>query len=398
MRIESLTLRGMGRAEDGTEVPRVLPGEEVEVAPDGAVRVLTPSPSRVAPPCRHAKACGGCVLQHASDAFVAEWKRQVVSRALQARGLEAQMIGPLTSPQGSRRRAKFAGRRTRSGALVGFHRLRSDQIVAVPDCRVLAPEIVAALPALEELARLAASRRSEVPLTVTASLGGLDVHCDTPAPLTGPLRAELAMLADRADWARLSWADETVVTRRPPEQPFGRARVVPPPGGFLQATPQGEAALVAAVRAAVGEARRVLDLFAGAGTFALPLAECAEVHAVEGDAAALASLDAGWRKASGLKRVTTEVRDLSRRPLDPAEMAGAEAAVIDPPRAGAEAQVRVLAEAGPPRLAMVSCNPVTFARDVAVLVAAGYALGPVTVVDQFRWSPHVEVIAPLTRL
>jgi 23S rRNA (uracil1939-C5)-methyltransferase len=174
------------------------------------------------------------------------------------------------------------------------------------------------------------------------------------------------------------------------------AKVTPPPGAFLQATPQGEASLVTAVRDAVGSSRHVIDLFAGCGTFSLPLAESAEVHAVEGDAGMTAALDHGWRMAQGLKPVTFETRDLYRRPLLPDELAKTDAVVLDPPRAGAEAQVAEIVKAMPPVVAYVSCNPVTFARDAAVLIAAGYTLNWVQVVDQFRWSSHVELAAQFT--
>jgi 23S rRNA (uracil1939-C5)-methyltransferase len=184
-----------------------------------------------------------------------------------------------------------------------------------------------------------------------------------------------------------------IALRTAPVQRFGRALVTPPPGAFLQATEHGEAALLAAVTEAVGPARRIADLFAGIGTFALPLAERAEVHAVEGDPAMTAALEKGWRQAQGLKRLTVEARDLYRRPLDADELKGFDAVVIDPPRAGAEAQTVALAGSGVPVIAAVSCNPVTFARDARVLIAAGYVLDWVQVVDQFRWSAHVELAA-----
>jgi 23S rRNA (uracil1939-C5)-methyltransferase len=180
-------------------------------------------------------------------------------------------------------------------------------------------------------------------------------------------------------------------------QDFGRARVIPPPGAFLQATAEGEAALLAALYEAVDGAARIADLFAGCGTFSLPLAEQAEVHAVEGGAAMIAALDQGWRQAQGLRRVTTEARDLFRRPLTPDELTRYDAVVIDPPRAGAEAQTAELARSRVPVIAAVSCNPVTFARDAAVLAGAGYRLDWVQVVDQFRWSTHVELVARFSR-
>lgn len=399
VRVERLGLHGDGLAA-GLRIPFVLPGEVVRgpqteglVAP---VTVLEPSPDRVTPPCRHFGVCGGCALQHASDAFIADWRRGVVARALAARGIAAE-VGPVaTSPPRSRRRAVFAGRRTKKGALVGFYGRRSDALVDVADCHVVRPELLAARPALLALTVLGASRSQGVRLTTTLSAAGLDVDVAGGKPLDADLRARLAAAAEAHDLARLAWEGEPVALRRPPWQAFGRARVTPPPGAFLQATAEGAAALVAAVRAGVGDARRVADLFAGCGTFALPLAETAEVHAVEGDAAMLAALDAGWRGAAGLKRVTTEARDLFRRPLEGAELARFAAAVLDPPRAGAEAQVRALARARVPVVAYVSCAPATFARDARILAEAGYAMDPVTVVDQFRWSAHVELATRFT--
>jgi len=191
--------------------------------------------------------------------------------------------------------------------------------------------------------------------------------------------------------------DETVLTRSDPYQVFGKAKVTPPPGAFLQATVDGENALKDAVLETVSGAKRVTDLFSGCGTFSLPAAQHAEVHAVEGIADMIKALDRGWREAKGLKRVTSETRDLFRRPLEPDELNKFQAAIVDPPRAGAEAQVSTLAKSDIEKIAMVSCNPVTFARDTATLVNAGYTLDWVQAVDQFRWSSHVEVVASLTR-
>ncbi len=397
MKIVSLTHLGLGRAEDGTLIPRVLAGEQVERGPDGAVRILTPSSHRVAAPCRHYRTCGGCAMQHASEPFVAEWKAGIVRRALSAQGIEA-VIGPVvTSPPRSRRRAKLSGQRTKKGAMVGFHTHGSNQLVAVPDCQLLLPSLIAALPGLEALTVLAASRKSEIGLTVTDSMTGPDIRVETERELTPQLRVELAALAQKFRFSRLVWQDEQVVSLKPPTQQFGSAIVIPPPGAFLQATREGEAALLAAVRHHTAGAARIADLFSGCGTFALPLAAAAEVHAVEGDAAMLAALDRGWREAKGLRRVTNETRDLFRRPLEPDELARFDAVVIDPPRAGAEAQVDALARSTVRRIAMVSCNPVTFARDAARLAGAGYAISEVTVVDQFRWSAHVELVAGFAR-
>ncbi|SDE63475.1 class I SAM-dependent RNA methyltransferase [Limimaricola pyoseonensis] len=393
--IESVTHHGMGRTADGTLVPRVLPGEVVRLEADGP-KVVTPAPERVAPPCRHFKACGGCAMQHASDGFVADWKAGIVATALKAQGIEGEIASVETSPSDSRRRAKLAGRRTKKGAIVGFHARASDTVIEVPGCRLLRPGLVALIPALERITALAASRKGEVGLTVTDSEAGPELHVETDKDLTEALRIELPEVAREAGLSRLVWADEIVAELAPPAQAMGRARVVPPPGAFLQATREGEAALLARVRAAVGNAARVVDLFAGCGTFALPLSETAEVHAVEGEASMLAALDRGWRGTPGLKRVTTEARDLFRRPLLTDELSRFDAAVIDPPRAGAQAQVAELSRAQIPVIAMVSCHPASFARDAKSLIESGYSMEPITVVDQFRWSPHVELATRFT--
>lgn len=397
--IERLDLRGDGIAGD-LRIARVLPGEQVEgeivQSRIARPRILQPAPERVTPICLHYRRCGGCALMHAHDGFVAGWKQAVVERALAAQGLAAPFRPILTSPPRSRRRAALSGRRLKSGALVGFHDRASDSVTAVPECQLLDPALIALLPALEAVTLAGASRKGAVALTVTALQPGPDLAVHGGKPLDAGLRADLAGIADAAGLSRLTWDDEPVYQSSAPWLAMGRARVFPPPGAFLQATPQGEAALVAAAREAVSGARRVADLFAGCGTFSLPLAETAEVHAVESAGEMLAALAAGWRQAQGLKQVSTEARDLFRRPLLPDELSRFDALIIDPPRAGAAAQVEEIATARVPVLAMVSCNPVNFARDTRVLADAGYRLDWVQVVDQFRWSAHVELAARLS--
>ncbi len=402
----TFTIRRLGHLGDGVAdgpvfVPQALPGEVVAGEVCGgriaAPRIVTPSRDRVRPVCPHYKGCGSCALQHASNDFVARWKVEVVETALAAQGLAALMRPILTSPPQSRRRATLAGRRTRKGAIVGFHGRASDTLVEIPECQLLHPDIVAGLPMLRDLVPLGASRKGELALAITRSDAGLDLSVTGAKPLDGALWAELGSFARENDLARLNWNGELVVEIRPPMQRFGPATVVPPPGAFLQATAEGEAALADAVAEAVGGANSVADLFAGCGTFALPLARNADVHAVEGDAAMMRALDAGWRHAGGLKQVTTETRDLFRRPLMADELARFDAVVIDPPRAGAEAQMREIAGSTVAVVATVSCNPVTFARDAAILRQAGFVLDWVQVVDQFRWSPHVELAARFSR-
>jgi 23S rRNA (uracil1939-C5)-methyltransferase len=251
---------------------------------------------------------------------------------------------------------------------------------------------------LTALTRVVGSRTTEIGFQITRTLAGPDVVITGGKDLDGGARLDMARMAETFGLSRLTCEDEVIALRAAPMQRFGRALVAPPPGAFLQATEDGERALLRSVSDALaGPMRRVADLFAGVGTFALPLSERAEVHAVEGDPAMVAALEKGWRGAEGLKRVSTEARDLFRRPLELDELRGFDGVVIDPPRAGAEAQTAVLAKSRVPVIAAVSCNPVTFARDARVLVAGGYRLDWVQVVDQFRWSSHVELVARFSR-
>lgn len=393
---------GVAQTPDGPVfVTGVLPGEEVEGTLQGDrladPKIITPSTDRVKPPCRHARSCGGCQLQFASDPFVAHWKQQVVETALSGQGLAAAFRPIATSPANARRRATLSARRTKSGVLLGFHAKASDTITPVPDCKLLHPALIATFPGLEALVTTGGSRTAELSLQITATRGGPDVVVTGGKPLDANLRLDLARLVEAHAFSRLTWDGETVALRDRPAQTIGLATVVPPAGAFLQATIEGEAALLAAVRDALGPQKRVVDLFAGVGTFTLPLATEAEVHAVEGDPAMIAALDRAARNTQNLHRISTEARDLFRRPLEPDELKAFTGAVIDPPRAGAEAQTRCLALAQVPVIAAVSCNPVTFARDARTLVASGYQLDWVQVIDQFRWSTHVELAARFSR-
>lgn len=394
---------GIARDQDSGPlyVPGTLPGEVVEGRPDGDrladPKIITPSPDRVKPPCRHARACGGCQLQHASETFVAQWKQHVVATALAGQGLTTEFRPLVTSPPNSRRRATLSARRTRSGVLIGFHARASDTIAEIPDCQLLHPGILAAFPGLQALALAGGSRTMELSLQVTLTRGGPDVVVTGGKPLDSALRMDLARLVEAQGFSRLTWDGETVALRDRPALTMGKATVVPPPGAFLQATVEGEAALLTAVKQALGPQRRVVDLFSGIGTFTLPLAETMAVHAVEGDAAMTRALDLAARATPNLHRISVETRDLFRRPLEPDELVTFTGAVIDPPRAGAEAQTQTLAASAIPVIAAVSCNPVTFARDVRALTSAGYRLDWIQVVDQFRWSTHIELVARLSR-
>lgn len=387
--VTSLGAKGDGLSEAGA-IAYTLPGDIVENG-----RIATPSPHRVTPECRHFGTCGGCLLQHASDEFMAAWKTGIVTQALRSRGLPETIARIHSSPARARRRAVFSGRRTKKTVQLGFFARGSDVLVPISECPLIVPEIEQAFEALKAVVRLAATRNSVVKLAVATSDAGLDVAVTGAVVLE---RSGLEALAEiGSGFARVSWNGEVVLMRAPPSRRFGLAAVTPPAGAFLQATQDGEAALVDAVLRNVGAVDKVMDLFAGCGTFALPLAASAHVHAVEFEPDMVAALDAGWRQAPGLKRVSVEARDLFRRPMLAPELKGYDAVVLDPPRAGAAAQVAELAHSDVSRVVHVSCNPVTFARDAGSLVDAGFELYEVEVVDQFKWSPHVELVGSFTR-
>ncbi len=391
--VARLNTKGEGVVEGHAPIPRVLPGEIV----DAEGRIELPSPDRVKAPCRHYKSCGGCALQHASDDFVAAWKSEVIRTGLAARGIEAELRPILTSPAQSRRRATLHGKRTKSGAMVGFFASASETLIETPDCRLLSPEIMSAWEMLEAFTVFGASRKGVIGLEVAVTENALDLNVTGGKPLAAPDLAKAAAMARNFGLARLSWDGESGASRLPAVQRFGPAEVQPPPGAFLQATVEGQAHLQSAVAEIIGEAKQVVDLFAGCGTFTLPAAQTAEVWALESDEALVEALDQGWRQAEGLKRVTAETRDLFRRPVLAEELRKTDAVIIDPPRAGAEAQTKELAKSDVPVIAAISCNPVTFARDAEILISGGYRLNWVQPVDQFRWSAHVELAASFTK-
>ena len=393
---------GDGIAEGPVFVPRALPGEVVQGRLEGTqlmdVRIDTPSADRVAAPCKHYKSCGGCQLQHASDPLVAQFKRDVVTAALAAHGLRTEVRATLTSPSQSRRRATFSVRRTKKGALAGFHGRASGTIIELMDCLLLTPDVLRGRKIAEELAQIGSSRKGEMAVAVTQTDEGLDIAVSGGKPLDGPLRVLLAQSCEALGLCRLAWEGEVIAARGNAYQTFGAAQVTPPAGAFLQATVHGQQSLQGLVVEICKGAGRVADLFAGCGTFTFPLLAAHEVHAVEGDPDMIAAMQKGARNAQGLRPLRAEARDLFRRPLLPDELAGLDVVVIDPPRAGAAAQVKQIAQSEVKKVAYVSCNPVSFARDVEVLHAAGFELDWVQPVDQFRWSSHVELVAQLCRV
>jgi 23S rRNA (uracil1939-C5)-methyltransferase len=344
--------------------------------------------------------CGGCALRDTPVSEQLAAKRQAIVTALQSAGIEAEVAACVDAHGTGRRRATFHARRAEDGILrVGFSEARSHRIVDLADheCPILVPALQAAAGPVRALAKHLLQLGKPIDAVVTVTSAGLDVDLRGPGKVTEKQRLGLVEVAAREKLARLSLHGDIVVELKSPVVRFGKAGVVLPPGGFLQATELGEETLAQLVLDGVFGAKKVADLFAGSGTFALRLAATAEVKAVEQDRAALAALDRAWRQTPGLKKIESEGRDLFRRPLTAAELKGFDAVVFDPPRVGAEAQALEIAKSGVKRAVAVSCNATSFARDLQVLTNGGFRIEKVVPVDQFRHSAHVEVVAVLSR-
>lgn len=400
LHIERLGARGEGVARVAGGLvftPYALPGDEILAEVDGdsgkLVEVLKPSPDRVPAPCPHFGLCGGCAVQNLAPPAYADWKRGLVVEALRNAGVEAEVSGLRQAWGVGRRRATFHARNDQRGQPhIGFMQARAHRIVEIDACPILAPEFLPAIPILRQIAEILAPLDKPLDLVVTATLNGLDIDIRGCGKLEFALEQALIAAADACDLARIANHGAILVERRPPSIRIGLATVNPPPGCFLQATEAGEQMLAQLVIEAVGAAKKVADLFCGVGTFALRLAETAEVTCIESDLEALAAGLRGGRAAAGLRTIKGEARDLFIRPLLASELAGFDAVVFDPPRAGAEAQARELAKSAVPTVVGVSCNAQTFARDAKTLIAGGYDLAGVTPVDQFLYSPHVELV------
>ncbi|MBW8708641.1 MAG: class I SAM-dependent RNA methyltransferase [Alphaproteobacteria bacterium] len=347
--------------------------------------------------CIHFGTCGGCSLQDLAPADYAAAKRALVQNALIKAGVTAEVLAPIIVPPRSRRRAVFKIKSLPEGLHIGFHAARSHTVIDMHHCEVLTPALFGLVDALRRKLEPLFGVGEAAELHVTESGSGFDCALRWRDGLTPGLAAILSQALSGLGIARLTMGRETVFETAVPQISLGGVAVPLPPNPFLQSTREGEAALQARVLQIAGKAKSVADLFAGLGTFALPLAKKARVHGVEQDTAALAALAAAARNAKGLKPVTTEKRDLFKLPLTGAELAPYDAVVLDPPRAGAEAQARALARSRVPAIAYVSCNAASFARDAALLLAGGYRIGMVTPIDQFLWSSHIELVGGFVR-
>ncbi|KQT84697.1 RNA methyltransferase [Methylobacterium sp. Leaf465] len=402
LEIRRLGARGDGLAEDGTAVALALPGERVTVLRAGTrgtlVDVLHASPDRIAPFCPYFGTCGGCTVQHLAPGPYAAWKRDHLVQALSHAGL-AVAPEPLVDARGAgRRRLTLHVRAIEGRAQAGLMAARSHDLVAIDHCPITVAALHRAPQVATALSAPLGHGRKPLDVAVSATEAGLDVDIRGHGPAAEGVRAALVRLAGDLDLARLSLHGEVLVERRAPAVTSAGLRLVPPAGGFLQATEEGERVLTEAVVAALDKkTKRVVDLFSGSGPFSLAMARSRDVHAVEGEAAALDSLDRAVRAVPGLRRVTTERRDLFRRPLLALELDAYDAVVFDPPRAGAGAQAARIAESKVPLVIGVACDAGTFARDAATLVSGGYTLERVIPVDQFAYSGHLEMVGVFRR-
>ena len=411
VKIARLGAEGDGIADSSSGpiyVPFALPGEEVAIARvknQGTIMAIqTPSPDRIAPLCAHFGpdgengTCGGCSLQHLAASPYQAFKRDLVINALKSKGLTPD-VGPLiTAEPGQRRRAVFTARKTEKELLLGFNQASSHHIVSIRECAVISDGLLAKLGSIKAIGRALATNAEPFRITVLETATGLDIAIDGIKGLDDKKRRfGIETVLGEKGIARVSLDGEILIEPIRPVLQFGDVDVSPPSGGFVQATRQAENAMAELVLGHIGKAKRVADLFAGSGTFTLRMAKSARVHAVESEDKALKALDYAARNTQGLKPVTVEKRDLFRRPLMAQELKVFDAVVFDPPRAGAEFQSKEIARSGVKKVVAASCSPLTLARDLAILVEAGYAIRFVTPLDQFLWSTHVEVVVGLEK-
>ncbi|MCZ2158501.1 class I SAM-dependent RNA methyltransferase [Bartonella sp. 220] len=382
-------------------VPFTLPGECAEITVHGKYATLRAlkekSSERIDALCQHFGECGGCALQHWHPDVYREWKRQLVVDALKEYELDV-VVSPLIECKPySRRRMTLTASMTSQGLRVGFNRQFSHEIIALEECPVSRPELISKLADIRILCACLSGYAKRFHITITLVENGFDVALSGCVVHNESIRQKMVRIALSCGITRLSVEGEVLVEQEKPLIYFGDVSVVFPTGRFLQATFEAENMIGDIILTHFKKAKNALDLFSGVGTFTLRMAKKMNVHAVENDERALANLDSAARFATDLKTVTCEKRDLFRRPLSVKELECFEYVVFDPPRAGAEQQVRELAKATVPRVVAISCNPITFARDLSLLVEGGYTIEKIIPIDQFLWSPHVEVVALLSK-
>lgn len=403
-----LVISRLGRQGDGIAdtdagpvyLPFTLPGErvvaEIEENRGRVLEILASAPDRIAPICRHFSVCGGCALQHLEWDRTLEWKRQCVADALRMEGIDATIEPVRAFGPHSRRRAAFSAQKASGLLSFGYRRAQSHDIVDLAECPVMLPKFEAALMGLRDFLQQCLPE-GEARIVVTLCDNGLDVLIEKTVGKLRVFTAGLAKIAQALGIVRLAIGGELLLSLASPQVTFAGVRVDLPPGGFLQASSEAEAAMAQIALDAIGKARKTADLFCGLGAFTFALARKAAVTAVETDRTLLAALEAAARHAQGIKPVKTLARDLMREPLSPTELNAFDAVLFDPPRAGALAQAKALAKSRVPTVIAVSCNPASFAKDARALLDGGLKLVRVVPIDQFVYSAHVELVAVFSR-
>ncbi len=402
--IKALGSHGDGIGEiDGKTVylPYTLAGETV-IAQTGdnermvLDQIVEPSPHRVDPPCPHFGICGGCSLQHMAADKLLDWKRDQVMQAFAREKIEARIDPCIAAPRRSRRRVTLTARRGFDAVLLGFNVRASHDLVDISACTILQPELESALPGFRQLAATLLRGGEDITLTATSCDNGIDLDFGVEQEPTEAMTAALVRALARTDVLRASINHSVIMEKEKPLITFDTATITLPPGGFLQAVPQAENTMATLVVDHLANCRRITDLFSGSGTFSLRIARHARVHAVEMEHKALHALMAATG-TDGLRAITSESRDLYERPLMASELKKFDGLCLDPPRAGARAQIEEIVKAKTGKIAYISCNPKTLARDTAVLLDGGYTIDRVIPIDQFQFSHHVEVVALLSR-
>ena len=399
---------GDGVAVSGGEtlyVPYALGGETVDVLPSSGhpdrrtlAHVVTPSPQRIDPFCPHFGTCGGCAIQHWQDDAYRNWKRQLVVDTLNHAGIGCEVLELIDAHGTGRRRMTLHARQSQQGILrVGFAAAGRHEIIAIDHCPILDPAMHGAIEAANDIAELLRPVSKPLDIQITAADNGLDVDVRGSGPLGTALLSALSKLAEKHNLARLTRHGELVIMRKPPVVRVGKAQVTLPTGSFMQPTAVGEETLAALAFERCKGAKHIADLFCGFGPFAFRLAEKFKVAVFDSDAAAVTALQNAVKLTQGLKPIKAEARDLFRRPLMPQELRDYDCVVFDPPRQGAQAQSQQLAASKIALAVAVSCNPATFARDARILIDGGFKIDSVTPVDQFRHTPHVELVAKFRR-
>jgi len=420
VRIKAIGARGDGIAEEqggAIFVPFAAPGDLVNIrlskSKDGSRRgkilsIKEPGDGRHSAACRHFTQCGGCSVQHLSPTSYQAWKRDIVCQALERQNLDVAVVADVVAGSaGTRRRARFSARRLAGGTILGFLEMGSHRVVNIEECPVLHSDIISVVPSLRKLMDGLLDVRANAEAAITRADTGLDISLLMTGEIDLSVRENLAAFAESHDIARISWkplqskageSAEPIVTRRAVAMNFGDVQTDIPPDAFIQSTGWGEQVLREHVLAATKGARKVVELFAGCGAFTLPLAQLGgHVFAIDMAQDHLDALSRAARANALGERVTVESRNLDRRPLVGPELDNVDVVVLDPPRAGAASQAGLLAQSPVPVVVYVSCNPQSFARDARNLIEGGYHLESVVPVDQFLWSPHLELVGVFRR-